>query len=160
MSFWSLLLAAGALSVERICYVWVWNSPQSFLMFCSHPLIARCGEPVDVLRNLFICFKILQLSVFMGWCYIHGHGLIRHAGEEAIWMGVGGVLIAIGQLLNAAVFVRLGKVGVFYGNRLGITLFGAKDCPSPCSGIPSTLEPYCRSGGFSSVCDSPTMTGS
>jgi protein-S-isoprenylcysteine O-methyltransferase Ste14 len=119
MTLWSLLVAAGALSVERICYAWVWYYPRSFRDFCSHPGIARFGEPVDVLRNLFVCFKILQLSVFFGWCYLYGQGMIICPGEDGISIGVGGLLIAIGQLLNIGVFIRLGKTGVFYGNRLG-----------------------------------------
>ena len=31
---------------------------------------------------------------------------------------MGGVLIALGQLLNLGMFVQLGKIGVFYGNKL------------------------------------------
>ena len=119
MTLWSLLVAAVALSVERLCYAWVWQYPQSFRRVCSCPVIACFGEPVDVLRNLFVCFKIVQLSVFVGWCYLYGHGVIISPGEDGVWIAVGGVLIAIGQLLNVGVFVQLGKIGVFYGNRLG-----------------------------------------
>jgi hypothetical protein len=119
MTIWSLLVAAGILSIERICYGWVWHYPESFRRVCANPVIADFGEPVDVLRNLFVGFKLLQLSVFFGWCYIHGHGMIWVPGEDGFWMGVGGALIAVGQLLNIGVFLRLGKIGVFYGNRLG-----------------------------------------
>ena len=119
MTLWSLLVAAGALSVERICYAWVWYDPEAFRRFCSKPVVANFGEPVDVLRNLFVCFKTLQLSVFLGWCYVHGNGTLIPPGEDGVWLGLGGVLIAIGQLLNLGVFVQLGKIGVFYGNKLG-----------------------------------------
>lgn len=119
MTLWSLLVVAGALSVERICYVWVWRNPEAFRNFCSTPVIAVFGEPVDILRNLFVCFKTLQLAVFVGWCYVHGNGTLIPASEDGIWMVVGGAFIAIGQLLNIGVFVQLGKIGVFYGNKLG-----------------------------------------
>lgn len=77
------------------------------------------GEPVDVLRNLFVGFKTLQLAVFVWWCYLHGDGDLRPPGVDGFWIGVGGVLIALGQLLNLGVFVQLGKIGVFYGNKFG-----------------------------------------
>ena len=32
---------------------------------------------------------------------------------------LGAVLIVVGQILNVSVFYRLGKVGVFYGDRFG-----------------------------------------
>jgi hypothetical protein len=65
MTIWSLLIAAGALSVERICYAWVWHYPQSFRRFCSRRTVVLFGEPVDVLRNLFVSFKTLQLQCFL-----------------------------------------------------------------------------------------------
>ena len=34
-------------------------------------------------------------------------------------LGLGGALLVVGQILNVSVFYRLGKVGVFYGNKLG-----------------------------------------
>ena len=43
------------------------------------------------------------------------------------------VLIAIGQILNVGVFMQLGKIGVFYGNRLGYQV------------------PWCRSFPFSLI---------
>ena len=119
MTFWSLLVAAGALSLERLWYAWVWYDPESFRRFCSKPGVAIFGEPIDVLRNFFVCFKTLQLSVFLGWCYIHGNGTIFPPGDDDLCIWLGSVLIAIGQVLNVGVFLRLGKIGVFYGNRLG-----------------------------------------
>jgi len=115
----SPLIAAGGLSLEQICYAWVWCDPEAFRRFCSQPAVAIFGEPVEVLRNLFVCFKTLQLSVFFGWCYVHGNGTLIPTNEKGAWLGLGGVLIAIGQLLNLGVFVQLGKIGVFYGNKLG-----------------------------------------
>lgn len=131
MTLWSVLIAAGALSLERVWYAWVWHHPDSFRRFCSKPLLAAFGEPVDVLRNCFVCFKMLQLAVFFGWCYLHGNGAVIPPGEDGPWIAAGGALIAIGQVLNVGVFVQLGTIGVFYGNRLGYQV------------------PWCRSFPFS-----------
>src|SRR5262249_36220966 len=75
------------------------------------------------------CFKTLQLAVFFGWCYLYGEGTIIALGEPAPWMAIGGALIAFGQVLNVGVFVRLGKIGVFYGNRLGYHIQWCKSFP-------------------------------
>jgi methylene-fatty-acyl-phospholipid synthase len=119
MTLWSLLVAAGALSLERICYAWVWHKPDAFLQLCGKPIMAAFDEPVDVLRNLFVRFKALQLSVFLYWCYLHGHGAVIVPGGADLCLWIGSILIVGGQVLNMQVFLRLGKIGVFYGNRLG-----------------------------------------
>lgn len=129
MTWWSFLVAAGLLSLERFWYAWVWYHPESFRRFCSHPLIAVFGEPVNVLRNVFVCFKTLQLGIFFGWCYLHGGGTILPSGEDDVWVWIGSVLIALGQILNVGVFWQLGKVGVFYGNRLGYQVPRCKGFP-------------------------------
>ena len=131
MTFWSVLFAVGALSLERVWYAWVWHHPDSFRRFCSKPPLVTFGEPVNVLRNFFFCFKTLQLVVFFGWCYLYGGGTIIPPDEDEPWFVAGGILILIGQILNAGVFLRLGKIGVFYGNRLGYQV------------------PWCRSFPFS-----------
>ena len=82
-------------------------------------MLAWVGEPVDVLALLFCGFKVLQGAVFVGWCYLHGNGSLWPP-STSVWSFVaGGALIAAGQLLNVSVFYRLGKVGVFYGNKFG-----------------------------------------
>jgi len=129
MTLWSLLVAAGALSVERICYAWVWRKPEAFRSLCSKPGVARFGDPVDVLRNLFLCFKALQLAVFFGWCYLYGGGSFVYPHEDSAWGATGVVLIAIGQLLNICAFVRLGKIGIFYGNKFGYQVPWCRDFP-------------------------------
>lgn len=140
MTWWSLLVAAGALSIERICYAWVWHDPEAFRRWCTKPVVALFGEPVDVLRNLFLCFKTVQLAVFVGWCYIHGDGTVIHPAEDGVWIAVGGTLIVFGQLLNLGVFVQLGKIGVFYGNKLGYQV-------PWCNGFPFSLMPHPQYAG-------------
>ena len=114
--FW---ISAVVLSVERIAYVAIWRRPAGFHRFCEAfwPETA----PVDVLVRLFVAFKILQCVVFAGWWIAHGHGL-RPAADGPAPLIVGGLIVLAGQILNVAVFVRLGRVGVFYGSRLGLAV--------------------------------------
>ena len=121
MNPWLLLVAAALLSLERLCYGWIASAPDAFHAVCTRPAIARFGKPVDIVQQLFYIFKGLQFAVFFGWCYVYGQaGPALHGGVVAL--GVGGVLLVAGQILNFGVFYRLGTVGVFYGNKLGYTL--------------------------------------
>jgi len=110
---------AFLLSVERICYLWIWRKAAAFRYWSARPIWARFGTPVDVLAVLFCGFKVLQLAVFLGWCYVHGDGTLWPLNATITWLTAGALLIAIGQSLNVGVFYRLGKVGVFYGNKFG-----------------------------------------
>jgi phosphatidyl-N-methylethanolamine N-methyltransferase len=116
------LLAAALLSLERICYVWVWRFPESFRAVCRGALGSVLGEPVDALRRVFYGFKSLQLLVFVGWCYIYGNGSVWPASSGLLPPLTGLLLIAIGQVFNLGVFVQLGNKGVFYGNRFGFEI--------------------------------------
>lgn len=75
-----------------------------------------------VVEKLFYAFKIIQAAVFLGWCYVYGHGTLWPCAEDIWSLGLGGVLLVVGQSLNASVFYRLGRVGVFYGKRFGYAI--------------------------------------
>ena len=119
MDYWSFLLAALFLSIERICYAWIWRFPDTFCRLCALPWMQFLGRPIEVLRKLFFGFKAIQLAVFLGWCYFHGNGSLNPLTSDFFWLSVGAILIIIGQMLNLSVFVQLGTVGVFYGNKFG-----------------------------------------
>jgi methylene-fatty-acyl-phospholipid synthase len=127
----AILFAAAAvlLSIERICYVWAWRYPESFRTFCGYPAVSMLGSPVAVLQNLFYSFKAVQLVVFLGWCFIFGHGSLIPLGGNGLAFTLGGILIATGQFLNVSVFYRLGEIGVFYGNRFGYEIPWCNDFP-------------------------------
>lgn len=118
MGVWELLApAALLLAGERACYVWIARAPGSFQRWCARPVVARVGEPVAVVRALFLGFKALQVMVFAGWCLA-----LRDASPAVVHgaaLGVGAVLVLAGQTLSTLVFYRLGQVGIFYGDRLG-----------------------------------------
>lgn len=112
-------VAAALLSLERICYVWAAHHPASFRAACAHPGLVRFGGPVEILERLFYLFKAIQGFVFVGWWWLFGDGSLRPAGATQGVLAAGATLVGIGQVLNFAVFHRLGRVGVFYGNRFG-----------------------------------------
>jgi phosphatidyl-N-methylethanolamine N-methyltransferase len=136
MTVAALPLAAALLSLERLFYVWVWNRPQQFAVWCDR---ARKGTPVDALERAFFFFKLLQVSVFAGWC-LRQPGLTWPGSGGVASLLTGGSLLVGGQFLNYSVFRRLGRVGVFYGNRFG------------------HLVPWCTEFPFS-VLDHPQYVG-
>lgn len=129
MNLQALLYAAILLSLERLCYIWVWRFPESFRMVCRHPAVAALGDPVTVLRKLFYCFKGLQLAVFVAWCSLHDTGVWSFLYGHPLTLAAGGAAILAGQFLNFSVFYRLGRVGVFYGSKFGHKVPWCRDFP-------------------------------
>jgi len=130
MSLWVFLVAAVLLSLERVCYVWAWRAPESFRAFCDRPGVLVLGDPVSVLQKLFFCFKGIQLAVFFGWCYLHGAGFLSSlTSGDLVALAVGTAAIVTGQFLNFSVFYRLGKIGVFYGNKYGYVVPWCREFP-------------------------------
>jgi methylene-fatty-acyl-phospholipid synthase len=118
VSGWLFMAAAGILSVERLFYVFVARSPGAFQLISRHPVLSALGTPVEIVEAAFYVFKAIQFSVFGVWCLAHGPGSWRPFGDPAALI-FGCVFLLCGQVLNLAVFYRLGRVGVFYGDRLG-----------------------------------------
>jgi len=129
MSLGLLTLAASLLALERVCYVWIARAPRTFRRWCERPLVAHLGEPVAVVRMLFVAFKILQLAIFAGWCVVHADGQLVPAPPGPAALGVATVFIAVGQTLNLLVFYRLGRVAVFFGHRLGHDVAWCQEFP-------------------------------
>jgi methylene-fatty-acyl-phospholipid synthase len=114
MTWWLFISAALLLAIERIAYVLIWHYPQQFRAWCT-----GLGEPVDVVRWLFLLCKVIQLGVFAGWIYLHGGNSLRPPSGSVLTMLAGSAFIVVGQVLNGSVFLTLGNTGVFYGNRFG-----------------------------------------
>lgn len=114
-TYWLLLAAAPLLAVERVAYALIWRWPDTFRLSCQR---MGASDPVRVLRWLFVAFKMLQLSVFAGWIAAHG-GPLPIDGSVTLSTMLAVLALTLGQVLNVAVFVRLGAVGVFYGTRFG-----------------------------------------
>jgi len=148
VSVWLFLLAAVLLSFERICYLWIWHSPERFRVWCVNPAHGRVAEPVDILQTLFWIFKVLQGAVFVGWCFIYGNGSLWPASSSLFNLGFGTVLMAAGQALNVSVFHRLGKIGVFYGNKFGHKIPWSRKFPFSCLKHPQYVGALLSIWGF------------
>ena len=113
----ALALAAALLAAERAAYVAIARWPKWFRALCERGPLARLGEPVAVVEWLFYGFKVVQALVFLAWFAAHGSLVpsTDEPGARALALAV----IAAGQVLNIAVFYRLGRVGAFFGDRLG-----------------------------------------
>jgi Phospholipid methyltransferase len=112
------LIATALLGLERYCYLAVWRAPDAFRRAIA-TWAGPDADPVAALANVFVGFKVLQAVVFAGWCLIYGRGDLFPPGRGLAPLLAGGGLVVAGQLLNAAVFAKLGTIGVFYGNRFG-----------------------------------------
>lgn len=117
MSLVALAVAAALLAVERACYVLISRAPAAFRALCAR--WAPVGGPVAVVERLFVAFKALQLSVFAAWCYVHGDGSLLPTHGRPLEFALASALIVVGQVFVIATFYRLGRIGVFFGDRLG-----------------------------------------
>lgn len=115
----ALVISALLLSLERITYYTVGNHPERWHALCQRPPLAALGPPVDVVHKLFYGFKVIQAGVFLGWCVLMTGSWLPQPTASPLVLGVGGALVGVGLVLNASVFARLGRVGVFYGGQLG-----------------------------------------
>jgi methylene-fatty-acyl-phospholipid synthase len=149
VSLWMPVTAAVLLSFERICYLWIWRSPERFRYWCRKPpLIIVTDEPVEVLQSIFWAFKALQGAVFVSWCWIYNNGSLWPASTGVLTLGFGAGLVIAGQLLNLSVFYRLGRVGVFYGNKLGYRVPWSRKFPFSCLKHPQYLGALMSVWGF------------
>ena len=129
MTAWPLCAAAALLSVERIAYVLIWRDPDAFKRWSRSRTVAAIGDPIELLVVLFVAFKVIQVAVFVGWHLSFGDGTLWPYSRDPRVVAAGAVMIGLGQGLNVSVFNRLGKVGVFYGNRLGYTVSWCRRFP-------------------------------
>lgn len=126
---WVFWTSALLLALERVAYAGIFHRPEAFERISRH--LAPQRDPVTIVEWLFAAFKILQALVFGGWCVAHGGAGSGPVPGDVVGPIVGWPLIISGQALNASVFARLGRVGVFYGSRLN------REVPW-CSGFPFT----------------------
>ncbi len=112
-----LFWVAALLSLERLTYAAIWRAPNAFRRWSDRH--AHGTSAIDTLAVLFVGFKVLQVGIFVAWCLIQSGGSLKPYSLDPLVLFAGVLLIAAGQTLNLSVFRALGKVGVFYGNRLG-----------------------------------------
>jgi phosphatidyl-N-methylethanolamine N-methyltransferase len=129
MSVWLTCVAAALLSVERIAYVLIWRDPAGFMRWSRRHGRVGVEGPIEMLVLLFAAFKVIQIAVFIGWHLTFGDGtLLPHSRDLGV-VAAGVMVIGLGQGLNVSVFKRLGKIGVFYGNRFGHSVSWCRKFP-------------------------------
>ena len=72
---------------------------------------------------------MLQLSVFVAWCYVHGGAFPWPSGHDPFVMGFAIALALVGLILVFATFYRLGRIGVFFGDQLGFVVRCCREFP-------------------------------
>jgi hypothetical protein len=70
------------------------------------------------------------------------------ASETLLNLGFGATLMIAGQALNVSVFHRLGKLGVFYGNKLGYRIPWSRKFPFSCLKHPQYVGALMTIWGF------------
>ena len=119
MNVAALAVAATLLAIERACYTGVARAPGVFLSVCAGLAPAMRGAPGAIIARLFYVFKVLQVGVFAAWCVVHGDGSLVPAPGRPLVAGLATAIVVIGQVLVLTTFYRLGRTGVFFGDRFG-----------------------------------------
>ena len=122
-------LAAALLSVERIAYVLIWRNPAGFRRWSMRRVVSAFGGPVELLVILFGALKLIQIAVSLAWHLVFSDGTLWPQSRDPTVVAAGALLIGLGQALNASVFQRLGRVGVFYGSKFGHSVAWCRKFP-------------------------------
>lgn len=115
-----LAASAVALAIERLAYIWISRSPDAFRQVIARLPGLAGHRPPEVVRRLFVAFKLVQATVFIGWFQAHGSaGMWSDVSSHPGTLAAAAVLIGAGQYLNLRVFQLLGREAVFYGRQFG-----------------------------------------
>ena len=127
------LFAAFVFSLKRLFYAWAFFRPQQVQLLAQSRMLQPYGlDPVRIVEFSFYLFHTLQAFVIIYWCYHFSGSLLPDLGKSPVFFVLAIIALFIGIVLNAGVFLQLGRRGVFYGNRFG------HDIPF-CTGFPFSI---------------------
>lgn len=112
-----LICAAVVLAVERVAYVLISRYSGAFQAWVAGRQRDQVACPVDAVRILFVFFKVLQAIVFGGWIVLHSQQGWAPPAAKVLVPAI--ACVGLGQALNVAVFWRLGRTRVFFGDKFG-----------------------------------------
>lgn len=140
------LTSCAMLSVERVVYTVVWCFPKLWIRFMRNILFDTYfyrtdDNVVDVIYKFFMINKCFQGGGF-ALLYFFSAPTIRLDEITLFQWIVGTNLIALGQSLNIGIYQSIGKVGVYYGYKYGMTV------------------PWCTGFPFNVCCAHPQYLGS
>ena len=131
----AMATSAALVASSHLCYALVWFAPNHFAQACNHNPLKRCGKhPVDVFSVLVLLTKIIQ-QIGLLLLVVNDrpkplqlvYQIIAHAGPHR-WVAAM-LLLVLGQVLNAAIYLAIGKDGVYYGFKLGRPVPWSYDFP-------------------------------
>jgi len=130
-----------AWSAPHVLYYFVWTRPRQFQKLCRRRrrgYYYRCYDPVDAFALLASLLKAWQATAFAIWyCHCRAADDIDDGSDDEgatttstslLWLPsslsirqiVPAIaLVAAGQALNIGIYRAIGKIGVYYGCRLG-----------------------------------------
>lgn len=113
-------VAAGVAPSQLLLYPLVWYNAKSFAKACKK----RKWKPVPVFARLVALGKVLQQAAFLVWVSSLSGGSVaalyaRLTAASPLQWAAFAVLMAIGQVLNLAIYRAIGADGVYYGFKLG-----------------------------------------
>ena len=82
------------------------------------------------------------------WCLFYGNGSLVAFGGSLTWLAAAMLLMALGQILNLSVFYRLGRNGVFYGDKCGYSMPRCRAFPFSLFRHPQYVGTVASIGGF------------
>lgn len=140
------LAACAMLAVERVVYTVVWCYPKAWLRFTRGVLrdtyfYGAGDNVVDVIYKFFKINKCFQGGGF-ALLYFLAAPAIRPGEISLFQWVVGANLVALGQALNVGIYRSIGKVGVYYGYKYGMSV------------------PWCTGFPFNVCCAHPQYLGS
>ena len=101
-------------SLSHILYFYVWNFTDSYIKISYY----LQTTPLFLITFISIIQKSLQYSIIINYS-IKNKTLIPYIENFNI---INFLLIIIGQILNFAVYYKIGIIGVYYGNKFGYNL--------------------------------------
>src|SRR4029453_17794512 len=149
VSLVALAIAAVLLAAERACYVVIARRPDLFLTLYARLDPRRQSSAVAVVERLFFAFKGLQFGVFRAWSYVPGGRFPFPPPHGPFVMGLCWALAVAGQVLVVSTFYRLGRAGVFFGDRFGYAVPRCRAFPFSLLAHPQYVGPLLTIwGGF------------
>ncbi len=113
-------LACAGSFLEHAIYSFVWLAPVNFRKY-----MARKVDPIPRLHTYLTICKCIQAGGALA--YLHPHVKMPDFASPVTLAAL--AAIGCGQFLNFSVYKAIGKTGVYYGNKFGISIPWCTDFP-------------------------------
>jgi len=110
------------LSFNYLMHAFIWHNPKVFLRMCKEvPLNMLGSDPIDVSSALEVVAKLVQAVSLLLYLGVNGlQAAVAAVQSSPLWAWLAFFcLVAVGQILNVAMYNAIGCKGVYYGFKLG-----------------------------------------